>query len=68
VWAIVIVFIAPLGDFAPRIEQIPKPARVQTFITEFSRETLHVAVLHGPARLNMNETDPPFNAPRQEMP
>jgi hypothetical protein len=28
-----------------------KPARVQTFVTQLSRKTLDVSILHGPTRL-----------------
>jgi transposase InsO family protein len=34
-----------------------KPLLIQTFVSELSIETLDVAVLHGPARLNQNVTD-----------
>jgi hypothetical protein len=43
-WSFAVVFITPMGDFPPRVKEIPKPTRVQTFIPQLSGETLYVAV------------------------
>ena len=40
-----IVLIPPCGDLFPRIDQIPKPVCVQTFIPQPSIEALHEGIL-----------------------
>jgi hypothetical protein len=39
---------------------------IQTFVSELSIETLDVAVLHGPARLNQNVANTVQSGPSQE--
>src|SRR6185295_13244768 len=63
-----IVFLSPCRDLHPSIGQIVKQVGVQTLIAQPAVETLHVAVLHRPSRLNMNQLDLPLFAPAQEMP
>src|SRR6476646_12216206 len=66
-WSVAVIFVAPMGDFPPRVKEISKPTRVQTFITQLSRETLYVTILHGAAGLNVNEMNASFDAPGQKM-
>jgi hypothetical protein len=62
---LLVVFPAPRFDFPPRIEQIPEPTHVQTLIPKPSMKALHVSVLGGLPRLNMNQVDPVLDVPSQ---
>jgi len=44
-----------------------KPVGVQALVSQSSVEALYAPVLHGPARLNVPQLNPPFLAPAQEM-
>jgi hypothetical protein len=46
--------------------QALKPLLIQTLVFELSIETLNVAVLHGPARLNQNVANTMQSGPSQE--
>jgi len=46
--------------------QALKPLFIKTFVSELSIETLDVAVLHGPARLNQNVANAMQSGPSQE--
>lgn len=45
------------GNFPPCVEQIPEPAHVQTLIPQPAVEVLHVRVLRGRTRLDVNGVD-----------
>jgi hypothetical protein len=48
---------APFSNANPVLWQSLKPLLTQAFVSEFSIETLEVAVLHGSAELNQNVTN-----------
>ena len=68
VGSLAVIFLPPTRDLLPGIGQVPKPAGVQTLIPQPPTKTFHVAVLHRPSRLNVNQLDLPLFAPAQEMP
>jgi hypothetical protein len=43
-WALLVVFRSPAGDFAPWIPQLPEPTRVQAFVTKFAVKAFDVPV------------------------
>ena len=63
-----VVFLSPCSDLGPRFKQIPKPARVQAFVSQLSVKTFYMSVLHRPPRLDVHQLDLPLQAPRQEVP
>ena len=58
----------PLRDLALGIEQVLKPAHVQTLFSQPSVKALHPRILRRLPRLNMHDLDLPLHAPRQKMP
>jgi hypothetical protein len=63
-----VVFNAPACNFAPRVPEIPKPARVQAFITQSAVEAFHVTVLRWLSGLNVNRANAALRAPGQIVP
>ncbi len=57
-----------LRSFASRIEQVLKPAYVQTLFSQSSVKTFYSRVLRRLARLYMHQLDLPLYGPRQKMP
>jgi len=53
--------------FAPGIQQVLKPAHVQTLFAHPSVKAFHMCVLRRLPRLNMHQLDLPFHAPSQEV-
>ena len=62
-----IVLISPRCDLRSGVDQIAKPVRIQTFIPQPTVEALHVAVLHRPPWLNVDQLNLPLLAPAQKM-
>src|SRR5579863_6244559 len=67
-WAARVIFRFPCRDFPPRVEQVPEPACVQTFVAELAVKTFHAAVLRRLARLDVNDVDLPLNGPGKKVP
>src|SRR4029077_15025458 len=63
-----VVFFSPCSDLGPRFKQIPKPARVQAFVSQLSVKTFYMSVLHRPPRLDVHQLDLPLDPPGQKMP
>jgi hypothetical protein len=61
-----VVVLAPFSNAISGLWQALKPLFIQTFVSELSIETLDVAVLHGPARLNQNVANAMQSGPSQE--
>src|SRR5690348_10204417 len=62
-----VVMLAPGPDFAPRIPQVPEPARIQTLVSQPPVKTLDMPILHWLAGLDVNRRDLAFRKPRQIM-
>jgi len=61
-----VVVLAPFSNAISGLRQALKPLLIQAFVSELSIETLDVAVLHRPARLNQNVVNPVQSGPSQE--
>jgi len=61
-----VVVFAPFSNAIAGLWQALKPLLIQAFVSELSIETLYVAVLHGPARLNQNVANTVQSGPSQE--
>ena len=57
VWPPLVVVVAPAGDDPSCFEQVLEPADAKTFLTQLAVETLHVGVLRGLARLDVDQVD-----------
>ena len=49
-----VVIATPCGDDSPGFEQVLEPADAQALLAQLAVETLHVGVLRGLARLDVN--------------
>jgi hypothetical protein len=58
----------PVRNLGSRIGQVPKPAGVQTLISQPSIEALHMTILHRSSGLDVDQLDLPLFAPTQEVP
>ncbi len=65
---LLVVLDLPPRDLSLRIEQVLKPAHVQTLIPQSSVETFDPRILRRLARLNVQQLDLSFHTPRQKMP
>jgi len=65
---LLVVFRPPGCNLPLRVEQVLKPAYVQTFFPQPSVKTFHARILRRLARLNVDQLDLPLHAPRQKMP
>ena len=61
-----VVVFAPFSNAISGLRQALKPLLIQAFVSELSIETLDLAVLHGPARLNQNVAYFMQSGPSQE--
>ena len=61
-----VVVFAPFSNAISGLRQALNPLLIQAFVSELSIETLDVAVLHGPARLNQNVANAMQSGPSQE--
>ena len=61
-----VVVLAPFSNAISGLLQALKPLLMQAFVSELSIETLDVAVLHRPARLNQNVANAMQSGPSQE--
>jgi hypothetical protein len=61
-----VVVHAPFSNAISGLWQALKPLLIQAFVSELTIETLDVAVLHGPARLNQNVADAMQSGSSQE--
>ena len=59
--------LAPCGNLSPRVPKVPKPLRVQAFVSEPTVKTLDMGVLNGFAWLDMSQFDALIDAPGQEV-
>src|SRR5205085_6807856 len=64
-WTLGVVLGSPGRDLSPRVPQIPEPTHVQALISQAAMEALHMRVLRGLARLNVNGVDFVLHSPRQ---
>jgi hypothetical protein len=61
-----VLVLAPFSNAISGLWQALKPLFIQTFVSELSIETLDIAVLHRPARLNQNVANAVQCGPSQE--
>ena len=66
--ALFVVLLPPHRNLAPGVEQILKPAQVQTFFPQPSVEAFHSTVLCRLSRLDVQQLDLPLDAPGQKVP
>jgi hypothetical protein len=67
-WPALVVVDAPARNLTPRVPEIPKPARIQAFITKPAMKTFNVAILRWFSGLNVNRANAALRAPGQLMP
>ena len=65
-WPPLVVVVAPVGDDPPCFEQILEPADAKAFLAQFAVKVLHVGVLRGLARLDVNQVDLAIQRPCEE--
>ena len=62
-----VVMLAPGPDFAPRIPQVPEPARIQALVSQPPVKTLYMPILRWLAGPDVNRSDLTRRKPRQIM-
>ena len=68
VWPPLVVILAPVRDDPPGLEQVLEPADAKALLAQLAVETLHVGVLRGLSRLDVNQVDLVIQGPGKEMP
>src|SRR5579885_2523775 len=62
-----VVIATPSGDNPPGFEQVLEPADAKALLTQLAVETLHVGILRGLARLDVNQIDLAIQRPGKEV-
>ena len=62
-----VVIAPPIGDDSSGLEQVLEPADAQALLAQLAVETLHVGVLRGLARLDVNQIDLAIQCPGKEV-
>ena len=62
-WTLVVIFGSPVGDFAARVPQIPKPTRIEAFVAQPSVKTFNVSILGRLSGLDVDSADTSLDTP-----
>lgn len=63
---VLVVLSAPVGDDPPGLEQVLEPADAQAFLAHLAVEALHVCILRGLTKLDVNQIDLAIQSPGRE--